>query len=396
MKKSVFALLLAIPLALTLGACATLIEGEYEEVSTHTEEYTARETDTQVVTVSNYSALKNAIINMVQNRTEYATVRLENYEGTEETAIYQAISEVQNETPLGAYAVKHISDSNPVSLSYYQVDLKILYKHTQEEIDSIITLKTKEKAEETIKAVIEGDGSYVAFMGPSDIASESLVISFLENYYYSNPISTIAFPSVTSTLYPNVGSTRILELQFEYPYTPEEKEQMFTELESAVTEIADKISAQSEAEKLLSICRSLVDRITYDTETQEKELEALSQKPLSYTAYGALVEGAAVSESYAMALKAVCDQVGIDCTVVQGRFEEARHVWNIVKIDDDYYHVDPALCDTVGFEEAFLRRDSDITGKYWWDTGAYESCNGGLTYQAVADAELAAAESSPE
>lgn len=382
MKRSLLVCSLAVVLSLMLGACATLIEGEYEEVTIHTEDPSGEEQDhdAEIISVGNDSALKNAIINMVQNRTESATLRLENYDSAVAADIlYQAISEVQN-TPLGAYAVKHISDSNPVQLSYYQVDLKILYKRTQEEMDSIVTVNTQEAAENKILEVVEENGSYVAIMGPAAIASESVVSNLFERYYYSSPLSVVSLPAVTSTVYPNTGSSRILELQFEYALTLEEKTQMVTALADAVAVVAADITAQSEAGKLLNVCRSLADRITYDTETQEEEREDLSQNPAGYTAYDALVNGTAVSEGYAMALKAVCDQVGFECTIVQGRHNEARHVWNIVKIDEEYYHVDPMLCDTVGFENAFLLRDSDLTGHYWWDTGAYVNCEGHLTY----------------
>lgn len=56
-------------------------------------------------------------------------------------------------------------------------------------------------------------------------------------------------------------------------------------------------------------------------------------------AYGALVEGKAVCEGYARAFKYLCDRVGIPCELVIGS-TNVDHMWNVVQIDGDWYHID--------------------------------------------------------
>jgi transglutaminase/protease-like cytokinesis protein 3 len=87
-----------------------------------------------------------------------------------------------------------------------------------------------------------------------------------------------------------------------------------------------------------------------------------------------------VGEGYAMAYKALCDELGLECYVVQGTYNARPHAWNIVGIDGSYYHVDVAMCDVNGMSTAFLKKDSDMKKKYTWDASKYKVCDGPLTY----------------
>lgn len=56
-------------------------------------------------------------------------------------------------------------------------------------------------------------------------------------------------------------------------------------------------------------------------------------------AYGVFIDGKAVCEGYARAFKYLCDKVGIPCELVIGN-TDIEHMWNIVEIDGNWYHVD--------------------------------------------------------
>ncbi|MCH5256197.1 MAG: Ig-like domain-containing protein [Lachnospiraceae bacterium] len=60
--------------------------------------------------------------------------------------------------------------------------------------------------------------------------------------------------------------------------------------------------------------------------------------PMSYTAYGAFVNRAAVCQGYALAYKYLLNQVGIECYMVDSAV--MNHAWNLVKIDGEFYQVD--------------------------------------------------------
>lgn len=59
-----------------------------------------------------------------------------------------------------------------------------------------------------------------------------------------------------------------------------------------------------------------------------------------FTAYGALVKGSAVCEGYAHAMCMLLNRVGIECYYANGYGENAPHMWNTVKIDGNWYHLD--------------------------------------------------------
>ncbi len=66
-----------------------------------------------------------------------------------------------------------------------------------------------------------------------------------------------------------------------------------------------------------------------------------------FSVYGALVKGVAVCEGYAKAFKMLMDIAGIDCIMVTGTVgeDEVLHAWNMVKLKDDWYHVDVTFDD---------------------------------------------------
>ena len=57
------------------------------------------------------------------------------------------------------------------------------------------------------------------------------------------------------------------------------------------------------------------------------------------TIYGTLVEKEALCQGYAQSFTYLCSLAGIDSLIVLGVANEP-HMWNIVKMDNDYYHID--------------------------------------------------------
>lgn len=79
----------------------------------------------------------------------------------------------------------------------------------------------------------------------------------------------------------------------------------------------------------------------------------LEEEVYSYSsAYGALVDGKAACEGYSKAAKYVFDKVGIESILVSGKASgdgrgDGDHMWNIVKINGNYYHLDLTWDDPV-------------------------------------------------
>lgn len=94
------------------------------------------------------------------------------------------------------------------------------------------------------------------------------------------------------------------------------------------------------------------------------------------TAYGALVEGKALSIGYARAFKAIMDRLGIPCVLISGAVCSGesttdgkgntlfggleKHMWNAVLVDNIWYGVDVAWNDFFGNAERYLLVGGDL------------------------------------
>ena len=109
---------------------------------------------------------------------------------------------------------------------------------------------------------------------------------------------------------------------------------MREELSARVDEIVSAVEDfESEFEKELYIHDFLVENCSYLTEAESSEYT-------SNTAYGALCEGMAYCDGYALAFKMLMNSADMFCCVVEGSVNDLPHMWNIVSVDGEFYHVD--------------------------------------------------------
>ncbi|ENY70276.1 Hypothetical protein, predicted lipoprotein [Mycoplasmopsis bovigenitalium 51080] len=63
------------------------------------------------------------------------------------------------------------------------------------------------------------------------------------------------------------------------------------------------------------------------------------------TAYSAIIERRTVCTGYTLAFKMFMDILGVPCSTIQGKvsdpnYADDKHIWNLVELDDGWYHVD--------------------------------------------------------
>ena len=95
-----------------------------------------------------------------------------------------------------------------------------------------------------------------------------------------------------------------------------------------------------------------------------------------YKSYDLLVSGTAVCRGYADAYRELLTRVGIPCETVSSK--DMDHAWNLVYINDNWYHVDVTWADTTPDSHGrvshkyFLLTDAEISAgenpHYGWDT----------------------------
>lgn len=84
-----------------------------------------------------------------------------------------------------------------------------------------------------------------------------------------------------------------------------------------------------------------------------------------FTSYGALVTGSAVCEGYAHAVCLLLNKVGIDSYYANGYGENSPHMWNTVKINDAWYHLDATWDDNENaYYNYFNLSDAQITSDH--------------------------------
>ena len=128
---------------------------------------------------------------------------------------------------------------------------------------------------------------------------------------------------------------------------------VFSEEQRQLKEAADRLLeevdfTQSEAAIALRIHDLLIDSAWYNVEAGTDDY--------AHTAYGALVEdstgnpGGALCDGYALAYEYLLQRAGLTCTMVCGyagasEEDSEKHAWNLVRLDDDWYEVDPTWDD---------------------------------------------------
>lgn len=123
------------------------------------------------------------------------------------------------------------------------------------------------------------------------------------------------------------SNNTVVRISIRYTMTAEEIRNSNANLEAAVSEFLRWADfSWSDMEKALYINDYLARNCEYDTTYT------------GYTAYDALVEKRAVCQGYALAYQLLANKLGLSSVIVSS--ETLNHEWNMVRIGDNYYHID--------------------------------------------------------
>lgn len=130
-------------------------------------------------------------------------------------------------------------------------------------------------------------------------------------------------------------------IQFRSLLPAEECQKRQGELERVVRECAAILSeGMSQYQREKAVHDFVAERCTYDMEAFENQ-ENWEQWWETFTAYGALVQGKAVCEGYARSVELLLSLADMECALIRGGAEGQRHMWNVVQVDGQWYHLDP-------------------------------------------------------
>ncbi len=124
--------------------------------------------------------------------------------------------------------------------------------------------------------------------------------------------------------------------QPDYALTPSQQDEMNSRLDEKCDEILSLIPEGSdEFETVLFIHDYIINNCEYDTTLADS----------SSTAYSCLIDGVSACEGYSKAAKLIFEKAGLECYTVLGdavNFSDDTegHMWNIIEVDSEYYHLD--------------------------------------------------------
>lgn len=347
-------LITAILLSLLLSGCESWTDGSYYHVTPH--KIGVEQSSSGDVTVNNYQELLSAMENLVRSGMEQGIFYVPKYDQEQLSRnVQSAVRFTMNETPIGAYAVEDIQWELGSSGGQKALAVDVTYHRDRQELRNIRRVNTLEEARKAIFSALDACDSGVVLYIES--YEETDLVQLVDDYSDTNPQSVMENPQVVASVYPQSGTSRVVELKFNYQNSREALRNMQTQVSPVFAAAALYVSGDSsDTEKLSQLYAFLMERYDYRFET--------SITP----AYSLLRHGVGDYKAFAMVYAAMCRQAGIDCMVVTGTRAGEPWCWNLVRDGDTYYHVDLLGCSDKGEFEELLDKDM---GGYVWDYSAY-------------------------
>lgn len=140
------------------------------------------------------------------------------------------------------------------------------------------------------------------------------------------------------------------------------EEAIYSYLEEVVEETKAKELSRVEAVKALH--DYLVLELKYDESFQI----------LSHSPEGVMKNRTAVCDGYARTMRLLLMMTGIESKIVSGTAGNESHAWNLVKMEDGWYHVDVTWDDPIPDVEGkvgylyFLKNDTDMAKTHTWES----------------------------
>jgi len=366
--------------------CASLLEDEMRTERPHQHDPYERPPEEQIE-VSDFEELMEEILGLIMQHADTGLIVANSYDGDITADVERASHEIMNNDPIGVFAVADITATTNRIVSFFEVEISIEYKRTKQQLDSLVNISTERYLSTELLNIMSDYLDEAVFRTSLRITGDD-IIGFARDVYYMNPRRIYMLPVIAVETFRGSGDDKIFEVRFGFASIAQASilRRYADTLNIYVRHNAILAVGETDAEILLSLASNLIASTGFDDGTARTISEHGAQNPAA-TAYGALVTGNAVGEGFAMAFKALCDELGLDCRVVLGHIDGMVHAWNIVALEGDFYHIDVAMGAVGGIETAFLKTDLDFSERYTWNRARTPPCVGLLTYEDIVGTE---------
>ena len=152
-----FKKLAALALCLLTG-CASLLEREYSTAEPHSSKFWESEA-ADTLRAENYQDVVNDLLILIGGHKESAVLRLYGFGSELNVAerLEAAALEVQQDTPLGAYAVEFITFAGQPQRDYYEATLQIGYRRTAEQVQAVVSATSPEAIYSLLASALDND-----------------------------------------------------------------------------------------------------------------------------------------------------------------------------------------------------------------------------------------------
>lgn len=163
------------------------------------------------------------------------------------------------------------------------------------------------------------------------------------------------------SLYKTIRIGSLYEADIEYRTTKEQEAFIDSELLKIVNNLIDP--KMSKVEMVQAVDEYLVKIYKYDDTYKSDNV------------YTALTTGKTICQGYAMTAYKMFKILGIECRIINGQKGGISHAWNLVKLDDNWYHVDPTNNDNIVRDKYLLKSDEFMKeNNYVWNANDYPAC----------------------
>lgn len=133
------------------------------------------------------------------------------------------------------------------------------------------------------------------------------------------------------------GRQYALTYTIDFYTTAAQEEELKGAVEELLYETLEIRPEMEDYEKVKRVWDYMAAHISYDRDHLEDE-----NYKRKYTAYAALMDRTAVCQGYANLMYRLMLELGLDCRLINGVTDDGNgHAWNIVKLGDVYYNLDP-------------------------------------------------------
>ena len=347
-------LILMLCITLLLSGCNWL-DGEYHSVKPHASDGNKLSDD--VVTVSDYIELRDALLEMVTTGRQQSTFYVSGFElDNVDQYMTAAIMHVKLNSAIGAYALDEITYESGNSGGNPAIAVEASYIHGRQEILRIKTVSDTDSAKSFLTTALRNcDTSLVVKVKDYEKMD---VEALVQEYAAQNPHLCMEIPQVAAATYPEQGSERVLEVFFTYQNSRETLK-MMQDMVLPIFQAAEAYVRDSESEDLKyeQLYAFLMERFDYKIET--------SITPV----YSLLRYGVGDSKAIAMVYNLMCQNADLSCKVVGGTKDGEAYYWNLIHYGDTDYHVDLLECSVTG--EFAVMVPEEMSG-YVWDYSDFE------------------------